>query len=202
MAKKRIAITGGIGSGKSTIVALLRKMNYAVFSCDEIYAELVKSKAYIEKIQTLFPAVVKNGAIDKQCLAEIVFSNVKNRKKLNEIAHPLIMQTLFKRMDECDGVVFAEVPLLFEGNYQSQFDGIIVVVRDSQKRLEAIMERDCISETQAKQRLDAQFDYDSPLAKEIFSKNQTFLLDNNLSQNKLTEKVLEILQKLRLSLNL
>lgn len=196
MAKKRIAITGGIGSGKSTVVALLRKMQYAVFSCDEIYADLVKSKAYIEKIQALFPAVVKNGVIDKQCLAEIVFNNAENRKKLNEISHPLIMQTLFKRMDECDGIVFAEVPLLFEGQFQSQFDSVIVVMRDRQKRIEAIIHRDCISKIQAEQRLEAQFDYDSPLAKEIFSKNQTFLLDNNLSQNKLTQKLIEILQKI------
>ncbi len=196
MEKKRIAITGGIGSGKSTIVALLRKMNYAVFSCDEIYEDIIQSEAYIQKIQRLFPTVVKNGVIDKQRLAETVFADAENRKKLNEIAHPLIMQTLFEKMDEREGLVFAEVPLLFEGQYQSQFDGIIVVTRDREKRIEAIMTRDGISKTQARQRIMAQFDYDSPLAKEIFTKNQTFLLDNNLSQDDLKKKVLKFLQKL------
>ena len=196
MAKKRIAITGGIGSGKSTVLALLREMDYAVFSCDDIYADLLKDADYIQKIQAVFPAVVKNGSIDKKALSETVFSNEQKRKKLNEIAHPLIMQSLFEKMNEQNGVVFAEVPLLFEGGYSSKFDGVIVVMREKQGRIEAITMRDNISKIQAEQRIKAQFDYDSPLAQKMFLETNAFLLNNNLSQTELKENLCEILQKI------
>lgn len=198
MAKKRIAITGGIGSGKSTVLALLREMHYAVFSCDEIYADLIKSKTYIEKIQAEFPYAVKNGEIDKHSLAETVFNNPQNRKTLNEIAHPLIMQTLFEKMNEQNGIAFAEVPLLFEGNYQSQFDGVIVVMRERQARIRAITARDNISKSQAEQRLNAQFDYDSPLSQKVFLETHAFLLNNNATQAQLKENLFKIIQTLSL----
>jgi dephospho-CoA kinase len=112
---KKIAITGGIGSGKSTVSNILKVKGYPVYSCDEIYAELVNSKIYIDEIKKVFPTAVKQGKIDKKCLAEIIFSDKQERTRLNEIAHPLIMQTLLARMNESDSqIVFAEVPLLLE----------------------------------------------------------------------------------------
>ena len=80
--KKLVAITGGIGSGKSLALQFLRELNYPVFSCDEIYKEVIVSKEYIELLEKSFPNVVKNGQVDRTALAETVFNNEIMRIKL------------------------------------------------------------------------------------------------------------------------
>ena len=72
---KKIAVTGGIGSGKSTVLTLLKNLGYPVFSCDEIYREITESQAYVKEIETLFPSCVENGTINRKALAEIVFND-------------------------------------------------------------------------------------------------------------------------------
>ena len=72
--KKLIAITGGIGSGKSSAAQFLLEMGYPVFSCDEIYREVILSPDYIQKVTTLFPECIVEGSIDKKILARIVFT--------------------------------------------------------------------------------------------------------------------------------
>ncbi|MBD5092165.1 MAG: dephospho-CoA kinase, partial [Clostridiales bacterium] len=71
----RIAIVGGIGSGKSEVLKVARDMGLACLSADEINAELLKTPEYIAEIATAFPAAVKDGGIDKAALAKIVFSD-------------------------------------------------------------------------------------------------------------------------------
>ena len=158
---KKIAITGGIGSGKSTVVSYLREKGYSVFSCDEIYHEITRSHAYINQINNTFPNVVKNGEIDRKRLAEIVFSNPKKRQQLNDISHPMIMDKLqFDIKTIQNDVVFVEVPLLFEGNYEYLFDEIIVVVRELSERIRSVCQRDGISVEQAQSRMESQINYD------------------------------------------
>lgn len=182
---KKIAVTGGIGSGKSTVARFLRDMKYPVFSCDEIYDDVIKTAEYVEKIAQAFPTACKNGVIDRKKLAEIIFTDEEKRKRLNSIAHPFIMGRLQALMDaETSPLVFAEVPLLFEGNYQNQFDGIIVVLRNAKAQIKAICERDKISEEEATARIRAQFDY-SNQADYLQSVNAHVLLnDGSLSDLK------------------
>lgn len=158
--KQKIAVTGGIGSGKSTICEILKTHGYPVFSCDAIYGELQQTKDYIEKLQKAFPNVVKEGKIDKKILSAVVFENPDELKRLNAISHPLIMQELNRRMDNCSSrLVFAEVPLLFEGGYQNQFDRVIVVSRGEKARITSVIRRDGLTETDVKKRIKNQFDY-------------------------------------------
>ena len=112
--KLKIAITGGIGSGKSTAIAHIKELGYPVFSSDEIYRDILRSKAYIQKIRSVFPEVVKEVEIDRKALASVVFSNDQAREQLNSIAHPMIMEKLLSEMNSTNSsLVFAEVPLLF-----------------------------------------------------------------------------------------
>ena len=176
---KKIAITGGIGSGKSAVSNILRDMSYPVYSCDEIYAEIVKSKSYINEIEKNFPAAVNQGGIDKKTLAEMVFNNEKERERLNKIAHPLIMQALLKRMNENENqIVFAEVPLLFEGHFENLFEQTIVVLRNREARIRSICARDNVSRDKALERLNAQFDYDDIQSKNHFQKIGAILIEN------------------------
>lgn len=183
--RKKIAVTGGIGSGKSTVVRFLREMNYPVFSCDEIYNDVIRTEAYVEKIAQAFPTACKNGAIDRKKLAEIIFADQDKRKILNSIAHPLIMERLQTLMEkESAPLIFAEVPLLFEGNYQNQFDEIIVVLRNTNEQIKAICMRDGISVEDATARIRSQFDY-TQQADYLQSVNARILVnDGNISDLK------------------
>ena len=176
---KKIAITGGIGSGKSTVSNILRDKGYPVYSCDEIYAELTRSKAYINEIAKAFPAAIKQGEIDKKSLAEIIFTNEQERIRLNKIAHPLVMNMLLKRMNENQSnVIFAEVPLLLEGNFENLFDQTIVVLRNLEDRIHSVCVRDGISSEKAMERLNAQFNYDDIQSKNRLQKIGAILIEN------------------------
>ncbi len=167
---KRIAITGGIGCGKSTVINIIKEKGYSVFSCDEIYKEIVQDREYIAEIERCFPNAIENGNINRRALANIVFSNEKARKTLDNLSHPKIMARLLKQMSESENkLVFAEVPLLFEGEYENLFDGVIVVMRDKNERLHAVMERDRASETDVLARIASQFDYDKLPSKNLKS---------------------------------
>lgn len=130
MEKIYIAITGGIGSGKSSVAEIIRTMGFPVFSCDNINRELMKDAKYIEEIKILFPTAIENGKIVKEKLAKLVFDDKQALKKLNALSHPLIMQKLREQMEKEDSkFVFAEVPLLFESNSLNYFNRAIVVLR-------------------------------------------------------------------------
>lgn len=186
MIKKKIAITGGIGSGKSTVLQLLKEMGYPVFSCDELYREVIRSQSYIQKITGVFPNVIENGEINRKKLAAEVFSDEKKRKTLNSIAHPLIMQQLMKEMDAAENeFVFAEVPLLFEGNYEGLFDAVIVVQRKIEDRIRFICLRDGLTEQQAKERIASQFDYQAIEENLKFKQCNAYILLNELKKDAL-----------------
>ena len=108
----KIAITGGIGSGKSTVAEYLREKGFPVFSCDEIYKEIYPTEEYQSELQQVFPDCLIDGKIEKSLLAAKVFSNAEELKKLNAIAHSRIMSELYNRINGAtSGVVFAEIPL-------------------------------------------------------------------------------------------
>ena len=157
---KKIAITGGIGSGKSTVCNLLKQQGYPVFSCDEIYREIMKSPNYIQSVERIFPSAVQNGKIDKTVLSSLVFSNPDKLKTLNRIAHPLVMKRLLAEMNESqEPVVFAEVPLLFEGNFQNLFDGCLIVRRRKADRIQSVQKRDGLSKEEILSRIQNQVNH-------------------------------------------
>jgi len=194
---KKIAITGGIGSGKSSVVNVLREMGYPVFSCDEIYANLRESKEYLQKLSTVFPQAVVDGRMDRKRLSEIVFQNPEKREVLNELSHPMIMQTLNALINERrEPFVFAEVPLLFENGFEKDFDAVIVVKRNIDERINAICQRDEITENQARQRINAQFDYDDPQNQNYLQSIHAYIIENDEAKMDLIKKTKDIFKKL------
>ena len=194
---KKIAITGGIGSGKSLVRKIIMERGFPVFSCDDIYAGLINSELYIQEIFRWFPSVIVDGKIDKKRLSEIVFQNDDARKRLNGIAHPLIMAQLFKQMDACThAYAFAEVPLLFEGGFEDLFDEVIVVMRNKQNRINAVQARDNVSEEEVFSRIDVQIDYDSATFKSKLQKGNVHFLLNDKDRNQLEKSVNELLTRI------
>ncbi len=178
--KAKIAITGGIGSGKSMAATILREKGYSVYSCDEIYKEVIHSPIYIEKVGNEFPVCIENGVVNRKILSNIVFNNPAKLEKLNAIAHPLIMEKLNNLMNnDANEIIFAEVPLLFESGLEKDFDKILVVQRDKAERVKSVLLRDNLSEKETLDRMNTQFGYDTIEGQAYIQNIGAYVIYNN-----------------------
>lgn len=159
--KIKIAVTGGIGSGKTTVCDYIEAAGYPVYSCDKVYAELLCGKEMPEILAREFGEIILNsdGTLNRGALSALVFNDEKKLRKLNEITHRRIFDEMFARSEGKEGLVFYEVPLLFEGDNQKLFDEVIVVLREDAKRISSVKERDNLSETEIKNRMERQYNY-------------------------------------------
>jgi dephospho-CoA kinase len=191
---KKIAITGGIGSGKSTVSRYLAQKGYPVFSCDEISKKIWETEEYQNVIASAFPLAVLDGDLDRKALSKIVFDNKDELARLNKIAHPYILKKLQEEMDLASAdLVFAEVPLLFEGNYVHLFDGAIVVLREKEQRITSVKQRDGLTVEEVVARINNQFNYDKNLAK---LKETYYCIENNAGENELQMQIDQLLKSL------
>lgn len=142
----KVAVTGGIGAGKSEFMRAVKELGIRTYSADEINAELLRDKRYIEKLSEAFPLAVKGGKVDKSVLREEVFSDEKKRKTLNALAHPEIR----RQIEEITGDAVIEVPLLFESGMTDLFDRVIVVTAGEDVRINRIVSSRNISKDLAK----------------------------------------------------
>ena len=186
---KKIAVTGGIGSGKSLFCDILKDMGYEVFSCDGVYAEMLQEEEYLSLLKARFPDCFLDGALDKKSLAARVFSSSEEKKALEDLAHPLIMQRLLNKMQDKE-IEFAEVPLLFEGGYEGLFDCVIALVRSQEERVKSVMERSGLTESEVLSRMVNQFD------PALLSEKNCIIVENNGSKEELTQRAKEIINQL------
>ena len=197
MAKTYVAITGGIGSGKSQALQFLQALNYPVFSCDELYKQVIQSDVYIKKIEDTFPTAVQNGVVDRKILSAIVFNNETMLKQLNDLAHPFIMDLLMKCMAAAEGdIAFAEVPLLFEGNFENLFHHIIYIARDQNERINSILARDNLTLEETKKRVLSQFDGMSNEGKQRLKNCNAKIISNYRSIVELQNEISKIVNTL------
>ncbi len=156
-----IAVTGGIGSGKSVVCGIIADMAYPVLSCDEIYKDLLRRGELLTEIKKEFGSVViENGELNRAKLSSIVFNDKSALKRLNKITHPAIFKEAFRRA-EGKNLLFLEVPLLFEEGYEKNFRSVIVVLREFEKRVQSVAKRDKISEEEVKKRINSQLNYEN-----------------------------------------
>ncbi len=142
----RVAISGGIGSGKSQVTKILRALGACVVVADEVNAGLLCDKEYIDLIENTFPTVVHNKVINKKELADLVYNDESKRALLMSIAHPRIFERMFSAYPE-EKVVFYEIPLLSKTDVS--FDIVWFVYSDRTLRLRRIAERDNVSKERA-----------------------------------------------------
>ena len=143
----KIAITGNIGSGKSTITSIVKELGFKVFDSDQEVEKAMTKKDLISKISKEFkskiPGLMKSNRIDRVKLGEFVFSNTKELKKLEQIVHPKIWESKEKFFEtNCNElVVFLDIPLLFEKKLQSDYDFIIRTFVSSKVQKERVLKR-------------------------------------------------------------
>lgn len=152
----KIAVTGGIGSGKSEVVKYLSAKGYDTLSADKLNSELLGSTEYIEKLKRLIPRAVKDGEVDRIKLAAAIFDDAALREKVNALAHPLIEQKIKKHFENSDKVYFVEVPLLFEADMQDIFDYVIAVNAETSVKLERLLKARGMNAENAQSVMNAQ----------------------------------------------
>lgn len=187
----KIAITGGIGSGKSTIGSIIAEQGYPVISCDEVYNQLLEEDYFIQILANEFGDILSYGNLDRNKLADIVFSDRKKLQKLNDITHPIIMKSVFDLMNK-ERVAFCEVPLLFESGYEKNFDKVIIVLREKNERVKSVTKRDNISKKSVLLRINSQFDYENA------DLSKYYVIHNTSDISELRNKTIKILNKVLL----
>lgn len=154
-----VALTGGIGSGKSTVGQIFADLGAIVVDSDALAREVVErgTSGFDQIIAAFGDEVLKNGDLNRASLAELVFRNPDKRIQLEQITHPLIRKAFTKVVESAnaDSIIINQIPLLVESNHDYKFDYVITVSATEEVRIERLLKRG-MTLTQVKQRLQAQ----------------------------------------------
>jgi dephospho-CoA kinase len=157
-----VGLTGGIGSGKSTVARLLRERGAVVIDADELAREVVApgTPGLVRVFETFGPAVQRaDGSLDRAALAAVVFADADRLEQLNAIVHPLVGERARELRDAAPtgAVVVHDVPLLVENGLASQYDVVVVVDVPESVQVQRLVSGDRgMSETDARARIAAQ----------------------------------------------
>lgn len=191
---KLVGLTGGIGSGKSTVARMLRERGIPVIDADAIARQVVEPgwPAHGE-IAAVWPEVIAaDGCIDRKKLGAIVFSDPKSQARLEGITHPRIREQVAVQAAALEaaghGLAFLEAALLVETDFYKQLDGLVVVSLSEKAQAERVMARDACSRESALARIRAQ----QPLADKI--RVADHVVDNGGDIESTREKLTQILR--------
>ena len=189
-----VALTGGIGSGKSTVGQIFQDLGAIVTDSDQLARDVVErgTTGFDQIIAAFGDEVLKNGDLNRAALADLVFKDPAKRKQLEQITHTLIRKAFTKNVESAkgDSIVVNQIPLLVESNHDYKFDHVITVSASEAVRIERLLKRG-MNLTQIQQRLQAQ---SNDTQREKISDS---IIRNDNSQADLlsdVEKVWELLQ--------
>jgi len=140
-----VALTGGIGSGKSAVAEFLQECGAVIIDSDQLARDVIErgTEGFEAVLAAFGDTVLTDGEIDRSTLAEIVFHDEGKRKKLEAIIHPLVREaaeSLMKKLPT-DSVVINQIPLLVETNGAKRFDYIITVSASEELRRQRLLQR-------------------------------------------------------------
>jgi len=160
----KVAITGGVASGKTAIGDILRKQGLIVLSSDEINNTLLQDASYLSRLAELFPKLVNGIVVDRRAIRDIISIDSNMRAKLNNLAHTEIADRIRIGFEKCpDKIGFCEVPLLFESGMEDMFDLSWLVISDKSVRLERLMSRDSMTHEQGEAMISCQMPDDEKI---------------------------------------
>ncbi|MFT8470870.1 MAG: dephospho-CoA kinase [Oenococcus sp.] len=193
---KKIGLTGGIGSGKTTVAKIFAELGYTIIDADQVAHEVVMPGRFeLEEIKNAFGiSVMKGASLDRKKLGQMVFADPRALKKLNAILQPSIKQLMQMRMEflENEGRVhtlIVDIPLLYERHWERDLDAVIVVDADKKTRIDRIMQRDHLSQQDAVNRIAAQM----PLAQKAAMAD--FVIENTGDKDALKQCVLQFISE-------
>ena len=140
-----VALTGGIGSGKSAVAEFLEECGAVIFDSDQLARDVIErgTEGFEAVLAAFGDTVLTDGEIDRSKLADIVFQDENQRKKLEGIIHPLVREaaeSLMKKLPS-DSVVINQIPLLVETNGAKRFDYIITVSASEDLRRQRLLQK-------------------------------------------------------------
>jgi len=195
-----IGLTGGIGTGKSTVSQILKDRGFSVIDLDVISHEVIEFSSVVEKIVQNFGREVLdedeagNCTISREKLGKIIFANKEKRLALNSIMHPEILKVMHKKILECKSeknkIIFVEVQLLFEVQWEKEFDYILLVAAKRDMQVSRVLERDKRSEEEALNIINSQMSLDEKREK------SDFVIENDGNMDDLDKKVDKFLKSL------
>ena len=195
---RRIALTGGIATGKSYARDQFGKLGIPTIDSDTLAREVVASgtPGFAAVLRRFGQSILASGEIDRQKLGAIVFSDAAARRDLEEITHPAIRRSIdewFAALDPSrHPFAIADIPLLYEVNREKEFDKVIVIACDPTTQLRRVMERMGTTEWDARKRLAAQL----PIDEKIGRANYVIRTDGSLADtDKQVKRVLEELKR-------
>jgi len=190
-----VALTGGIGSGKSTVGQIFAQLGAIVIDSDQLSRDVIErgSIGFNEVVAKFGDEILKNGEIDRQILASLVFKDPIKRSELEQITHPLIRKAFAKVVSSAspDSIIINQIPLLVESNHDYKFDHIITISATESIRTERLIKRGLTNE-QIKQRLQAQA---TDQMRENIADSVIF---NEKSEQEITDQVEKIWEQLLL----
>jgi dephospho-CoA kinase len=193
---KIIGLTGGIGSGKSTVAHYIASKGIPVYVADEAAKEVMEQSEVVPQIQSLFSqnVIAANGKLDRKAIAELVFSDTDQLNKLNAIVHPLVKAHFLAWMQQhkSEPFVVKEAAILFETGSNVACDKVILVTAPEEIRIQRAMLRDKTSKEAVLNRMKNQ------LSDAEKSKKSDFIISNiDLKETLVqTDEILKILAKL------
>lgn len=166
----KVAVTGSIGSGKSTVCGYLLRCGYPVISADEVNSQLLREEPVKEHIMKLLDLEV----FSREAVSLAIFRDNQLRLELNAYLHPLILRRVLDFLEEHkDGLVFAEVPLLYEAGWETYFDATVAVITDPKIAEDRLLkERHILPKEARKRRL-------KQLAQEEKARRSDYTISNN-----------------------
>jgi len=194
---KIIGLTGGIGSGKTTIANYFKEMGVPVYIADDEARKLMQSKFIIEEIKKIFgDSLFEDDILNRAKLAEIVFNDSRKLDQLNAIVHPAVKKdfTAWLEAKKNYAYVIYEAAILFESGRYKDCDVVITVTAPEEKRIERVIKRDKTNKEQVLDRMRMQWKDE-----ERISKSDFIILNDNLKNAK--EEVVKILKILNIKQN-
>lgn len=177
---KKIGLSGGIGSGKSTVAKLLEKRGFVVIDADKVARDIVApGQPALEELAAEFgeDVLASDGSLNRQALAERAFASPERTAALNAITHPRVAEETARRFAaaEAAGAAFAvyDVPLLVDNGIHRDMDATIIVDVDPEVRVRRLVEFRGLSEDDARRRIASQISDEERLAV------ADYVIDNN-----------------------
>lgn len=182
-----VAITGGIGSGKSTFANFLAEQGHPIILADDISKEILATDPDVRKeVITEFGAETYVGDdINKKYLADRIFSESNKLKKINSILHPRVsrrIESISEEFFKFKDIVFVEAALIFESKIEKMYDFVVLIIADKELRMKRSTQANKISERDFINRNSSQLDDD------VKKKKADFIFINNGSKDELKQK--------------
>lgn len=188
---KIYGLTGNIGTGKSTVAKMFGDLGAFIVDADKVAREIVKpgEEAWKEIVSHFGERILnEDKSLDRKKLADIIFNNKEERNKLNEITHPIIIESIKKRISESTSeIIIIEAALLEKsGSLKDMLNGVIVVTADPEIQIKRIKKRDGVSNKEVEARIDSQVSNSDKI------KNADFIVTNNSDLTNVEKQVKSI----------